>query len=554
MLASACTAAIFAAAVSIWGFIIYGYGDIRAQAEVVFFLGITMIACVFCLAPLPPAALSVTAIGVLPYTVFFSVVDGGRFRSVVVNLAVVSLSLVVTILRNYRQFARLVASQRALAVEHAKTLRLADENSRLANLDPLTGLPNRRLFILKLAECCADPAAVQVAIAFIDFDGFKNVNDDFGHQIGDQLIAEAANALASRLPAGALFARLGGDEFAALSAGPEAESKMLAFAATARECLREAVRIGTHLVHVGASIGVASVPAGGCDALELLRRADVAMYRVKTNGKDGVLLYVGEFDLERRRIAALSDEIRAGLANDEFEMHYQPIVEAATGEMFCIEALLRWPRRPGGPLGPDVFIPVAESEGLIHALGLFALRRACEEACAFGHINLNVNVSPAQFGDAGFEDEVAAVLAETGFPPSRLRLEVTEGYLIDNPARASAVISAVKNMGSSFVLDDFGTGYASIAYLQKYGFDAIKIDRSICSRICFDEKARVLVTGVVYLASGLDMTVTAEGVETPEQAQMLRLAGCQRLQGYLYSKPKPMKQLSLESALFAASA
>ena len=546
MRATTALAAALATLFTAWGFELYGYGDAYAQGLVVFFLGLTMIACTFCLTHLLPAALIVTAIGVGPYSVYFFLVDDGRFRAAAVNLLLVAIALVATILRNYTQFAHLVASQRALVAKHAETLHLADENSRLANLDALTSLPNRRKFIARLTDLCDDPAAEQVAMAFVDLDGFKNVNDDYGHEVGDKLIAFAARALADRIPEGALLARLGGDEFAVLVAGREAEAHMLAFGAAVRAALLQPAQIDGRAVRVGASIGVAAAPAGRCDAHELLRRADVAMYRVKSNGKGGVMLYDSALDQDRRRMTQLNDEIRAGLAANEFEVYYQPIVDARSHLVTSVEALLRWPRRPGGPLGPDVFIPVAEAEGLIDALGLFALRRACADLSPFDRVALSVNVSPAQFHDPEFERKVASILAETGFAARRLSLEVTEGYLIDNPERAAQAITALKDLGASVVLDDFGSGYTSIAYLQKYGFSAIKIDRSLSSRIGTDAKARVLVTGVVYLANGLDMPVTAEGVETEDQARLLRLAGCQNLQGFRYSRPKPIQQLIAE--------
>ena len=534
-------AALLAALFTIWGFIVYGYCDEMTKDPVVFFLGMTMISCTFGLTCLLPAALIVSVIGVAPYSSFFFFADHGRFRAMAVNLALVGLGLVLTILRNYRQFAHFVASQRELVDKHAETARLAEENDRLANLDALTGLPNRRRFIARLTQLCEDAQAGEVAMAFVDLDGFKNVNDDFGHEVGDKLILHAATAFAERVPSGGLLARLGGDEFAALISGPQAQTQMLAFGAAIRAGLKRAVPIGARAVRVGASVGVAA--AGGCDAHELLRRADVAMYQVKASGKGGVLLYAPEHDLDRRRQTLLNDEIRAGLARGEFEVHYQPIFDARTRKPTSAEALLRWPRRPGGPLGPDVFIPAAEAESLIDALGMFALRRACEDFSGVEGLSVGVNVSPAQFGDSEFESKVAAILADTGFPAARLSLELTEGYLIDNPDRAAEAIANLKAMGISVVLDDFGAGYTSIAYLQKYGFSAIKIDRSLASRIAVDDKARVLVTGVVYLANGLDMRVTAEGVETEEQAQLLRLAGCHDLQGFLYSRPKPLREL-----------
>jgi len=538
-------AALFTLLFGVWGLALHSYGDIYAKGQMVFGLGLTMMASAFCLTHLLPAALAVVTVGLAPYTMYFCFAEGGRYQSMVISLPLVALGLVAAIVRSYHQFASLLDSERALALKQAETMRLANENSRLANRDPLTGLANRRKFIARLTEVCGDAEAGEVAMAFVDLDGFKAVNDDCGHEAGDKVIAHVGKLLAELLPCSALLARLGGDEFAALVAGPRAEAAMLAFATAACAALRSAAPVGVRAARVGASIGVAAATAR-CDARELLRRADVAMYHVKAGGKDGVRRYEPALDCERRRLARLKDEIRAGLAAQEFEVHYQPIVDAHSGRANAVEALLRWPRRPGGPLGPDEFIPAAEAGGLVDAPGMFALRRACEDWLSLADVAVSVNVSPAQFRDPEFEYKVAAILGHTGFPAARLGLEVTEGYLIDDPERAAEAIANLKALGASVVLDDFGAGYTSIAYLQKYGFSAIKVDRSLVSRIALDEKARVLVTGVVYLANGLDMTVTAEGVETEEQARLLRLAGCQNLQGFHYSEPKPIGELAAE--------
>ncbi len=404
----------------LWGLTLYGFGDAAAKGQVVFFLGLTMIACVFCLTYLLPAALSVAAIGVVPTSLYFFFADDGQFRAAAVILALVALGLAKTIRRNHDQFVSLIDSQRALIAKHAETQRLADENSRLANMDSLTGLPNRRRFIARLVELFEDPTAGLIGMCFLDLDGFKNVNDDFGHEVGDRLIVHVAEAFAQKLPAGALLARLGGDEFAVLLAGPEAQAAMMEFGAAVRDGLQKPVSVGLRLVNVGASLGVAAAAAGRCDAHELMRRADVAMYQVKANGKGGVLLYEPGLDIDRRRLTHLSDEMRAGLARGEFELFYQPIVDARTHEITSLEALLRWPRRPAGPLGPDVFIAVAETAGLIDALGLFALRRACEDCGGFESVKVSVNISPAQFRDPDFEAKVAAILSETDFPAARL--------------------------------------------------------------------------------------------------------------------------------------
>jgi len=525
-----------------WGLTLFSYGDAYAQSQIVFFLALTMISCTFCLMHLRSAVMSVTLVGVVPFSVFFFFAEHGHFRAAAVNLALVSLGMIAILVVYNRDFANLVASRRSLLAKNAETLRLSDENLRLANHDSLSGLPNRRALMAQLDAWHGreHEEGALTAVLFVDLDGFKDVNDTYGHDTGDRLINIVAADFARLLPKGAMLARLGGDEFAALISDPDAEGMAKAFADAAVDLLARPIRIGERTIQVGASIGISCAAPGDCAAQELFRRADTAMYHVKGNGKAGVAVYAPELDAERKRQQDLEEQIRAGLDRREFEVFYHPIVDAATKQIVSVEALLRWPRRPGGAIGPDRFIPVAETSGLINPLGLFVLRQACRDFLRIEGLKISVNVSPAQFRDPDFEAKVAATLRETGFPVGRLELELTEGYLIDHPARAMTAISSLKAMGVSIALDDFGTGYTSIAYLQQYGFNRIKIDKSLAGRIAIDKKAGVLVAGAVYLANGLDMSVTAEGVETEEQAVMLRLAGCQCLQGYWHSEPKSL--------------
>jgi predicted signal transduction protein with EAL and GGDEF domain len=320
----------------------------------------------------------------------------------------------------------------------------------------------------------------------------------------------------------------------------DAERAARAFASGALTVLARPIRIGDRAVQIGASVGVCCTEADGCDAQELFRRADIAMYHVKANGKSGVRIYTPDLDLERQRQQDIEDQLRRALRADELDVVYQPIVGAAENRVVAVEALVRWPRRPEGELTPDQFVPVAERSGLINQLGLFVLRRACEDFLGVETIKVAVNVSPAQFRDPDFERAVMRTLLETGFSSARLELEVTEGYLIDHPQRAAAVIAFLKTLGVAVALDDFGAGYTSIAYLRKYGFDRIKLDKSLVDRVTIEKSTGVLVAGAIHMANALDMAVTAEGVETEEQAYVLGLAGCQRLQGFLFGRPMPL--------------
>ena len=540
-----------AVAFTVWGMTLFSYGDAYARSQIVFFLALSMIGCSFCLMHLRSAVLSVTLVGVVPFSIFFFFADEGHFRPAAVNLALVALGMIAILMTYNRDFANLVASRRSLLEKQEETQRLSDDNLRLANLDSLSGLPNRRALMSRLGEIHApdrEKGAV-TAVVFVDLDGFKDVNDAYGHETGDTLIKIVAGQFQRLTPQNAILARLGGDEFASLISDPNADELAKTFAMRAIALLEQPIKIGDRNIQVGASIGIACAVPGDCDSQELFRRADTAMYDVKANGKGGVKTYSPELDAERQRQQDLETQIRQGLREEEFEVHYQPIVDAATKAIVSVEALLRWPRRPEGAIGPDQFIPVAEASGLINPLGLFVLRRACEDFLNVEGLRLSVNVSPAQFRDPEFEAKVATILSETAFPAERLELELTEGYLIDHPQRAMTAISSLKGMGVSVALDDFGTGYTSIAYLQQYGFDRIKIDKSLAGQIGADKKAGVLVAGAIYLATGLDMAVTAEGVETEEQAALLRLAGCQCLQGFWYSAPKSLRDLLAQDLL-----
>ena len=415
---------------------------------------------------------------------------------------------------------------------------------RVALTDSLSGLPNRRALFERLQRIAALPGAQPATVAFIDLDGFKSVNDVHGHEAGDRLIGAVSTGLRGLLPAGAVLARLGGDEFAMLACGADADEAGRRFAADVLALFAKPFDIEQRPIQVNASIGLASADLKRSGISELVRRADTAMYHSKLTGKGRATWFEHAFDGERERRRAVERGIRAGLARGEFDVHYQPIVDAGSGAVTMVEALVRWPRRPEGPMSPGEFIPIAERSRLVHELGSVVLRRACLDILPLDGVRLSVNVSPVQFREPDFEERITAILAETGFPVARLELELTEGHLIEHPETASVMLGRLKAMGISLALDDFGTGYSSVGYLRRYRFDRIKIDRTLIERIETDRAAVAMLAATISIADALAMLVTAEGVENERQAELLRQAGCHDLQGYHFGAPRPIGLLA----------
>ncbi|MRS89029.1 EAL domain-containing protein [Enterobacteriaceae bacterium RIT714] len=414
---------------------------------------------------------------------------------------------------------------------------------RVARTDWLSHLPNRRALIEELERVSLRGDIDMKSVVFIDLDGFKDVNDIYGHDVGDELIVLIARALREHVPEGGMLARMGGDEFAMMTGGDRSQTQAMTFAGDVLAFLNTPVRLGERTIHISASIGIAGGTLIECTSSELFRRADIAMYHSKITGKGRITQYDAELNSAREQQLAIENEIRNGMERNEFDVWYQPIIDARSQKMTSVEALVRWPRRPAGELGPDKFISIAETSGLIYGLGQFVLRRACQDLQPFSDLKLSVNISPAQFRDPEFEDKVAHVIEITRFPANRLQLEVTETYVLENPERARAAIANLKALGIAVALDDFGTGYSSIGYLRRFNFDTIKIDKSLAGLVDNDEQAAALVSGTVRIASALGMAVVAEGVENEKQMKLLRLAGCDQLQGFWFSRPMPIEAI-----------
>ncbi len=426
---------------------------------------------------------------------------------------------------------------------HARLVSANARNRRLAKRDELTGLFNRRA-LSNLLEDVLVSQSRETAVIFMDLDGFKDVNDTYGHDIGDALLQEIAESLrAMSERAGATVARLGGDEFAVVVSGTDAAMKSDKIAQDMLEAVAAPFDLSGRRANVGVSMGLAT-SGPGIDATELMRQADVALYAAKNSGRMRICRYNRELDAvrtRRRKIAAL---LAKALQAGELEVHYQPIVGSKSLAITGVEALARWTTTNGEVVQPDEFISIAEEAGVIDQLGLFVLERACRDWTGWPDITVAVNLSPVQFRSPTLIDDVVSILAKTGFEPCRLELEVTEGYLIEHRERAQPVIGKLRQQGIRVVLDDFGSGYSSIGYLRQYEFDRLKIDRSLVTNVAVDETARSIIQAVAILARSLSLSLTAEGVEDEETARLLRLAGCDRLQGYCFGRPQPRANLA----------
>jgi diguanylate cyclase (GGDEF)-like protein/PAS domain S-box-containing protein len=418
----------------------------------------------------------------------------------------------------------------------------------MAHHDALTGLANRVLFLKSVDEALARMRRFgdHFNILVLDLDQFKAVNDTLGHPVGDMLLKEAAMRLRTCTRETDIVARLGGDEFAILQQvnGDQGDQ-----ARVLSERLLEAIRQpfdieGSKLV-VGTSIGVALAPQDGNSADHLLKNADLALYRAKSEGRRRWRLFDTGMEAAARARHALENDLRNAIWRDEFEIHYQTLVAAATREPCGAEALVRWRHPQHGLLSPDKFIPLAEETGLIVPLGEWILRRACLDAVAWpAHIKLAVNLSAIQFNSPGLEQTVASILAQTGLSPARLELEITESVLLENDEANLALLHALRKLGVAVVLDDFGTGYSSLSYLQKFPFDKLKIDRSFVSELTSRSDSAAIVCAISSLAKSLSIMTTAEGIETEAQLQLLRATGIDQMQGYLFSRPRPKAELN----------
>ena len=448
---------------------------------------------------------------------------------------VIGMSMIASLLEDEREASELASA----------------EISHLAYTDPLTGLPNRPLFMdhLILALAQAARSNQKVAVFFLDLDRFKDINDSLGHSTGDALLRSVADRIRRCVREGDTIARFGGDEFTLLIPRIDNVEDAAKIAQKIHETLKIPFMIADRELFVTTSIGITVYPVDGVDPETLVRNADSAMYRAKDSGRDNYQLYAPAMNARALERLALENTLRRALENDELVLHYQPLVSALTRQVVGFESLVRWQHPEQGLLSPAHFISTAEMSGLIVPIGLWILRTACMQAKLWQKrsdrdLYVAVNLSARQFQQPNLVDEVAAVLEETKLRPDLLELEITESNAMQNAEKTIYTLRELKALGVRIAMDDFGTGYSSLSYLKRFPIDTLKLDRSFVLDVTTDPSDAAIVSAVIAMAHSLKLHVVAEGVETEQQLDFLCSQNCDRIQGYFFSRPLPSEDLA----------
>jgi diguanylate cyclase (GGDEF)-like protein len=407
--------------------------------------------------------------------------------------------------------------------------------------DTLTGLPNRMLLNERLEHALTRVKRGEVvATHMLDLDHFKAVNDTLGHPVGDKLLQMVTERLRVLVRETDTIARMGGDEFAIVQVAIAQPTDATSLARRIIEVVSKPYEIEGHQIIIGTSVGIALGPADGLNPEQLIRNGDLALYRAKGDGRGTYCFFEQEMDAQMQARRALEYDLRKALVANEFELHYQPVVNLARNEITGFEALIRWRHPKDGLVPPGLFVPLAEEIGFMVPLGEWALREACKTAVKWpGELTISVNLSPSQFRSPGLVQTVSAALATSGLPARRLELEITEKALVGDSAATLATLYKLREAGVGIAMDDFGTGYSSLNYLQSFPFDRIKIDRSFILDILDGVGSLNIVRAVTAMAKGLGMTTIAEGVETQDQLDAVRSEGCTEMQGFLFSQAVP---------------
>ncbi len=531
-------AAILSTAFGGWGFVLMSFATPEQVFAIALYIFVGAIGCCYCLQALPAAARLVLLLGAAPVTARLLLSHDWYLFGIGVNFVLVA-ALIGKMLSSYHDgYIDMLNSRSEMLVEQARAQSAERRAQQLAYQDVLTELPNRRALSENLAGLRFLAPQRALALLVLDLDHFKAVNDVHGHHAGDELLQRVAACLTEILEGTGTAYRLGGDEFAITLDLDPAQSDLPEV--TAHRIVTKLAApfwIDGLVHHIGGSIGISLYPRDATDSETLMRRADIALYQAKSCGRSQYRMFERAMDAEIVRRSVLEQEFRRDLVQGAFRPYYQPIVHLESGDITGFEMLARWKRDDGTDVGPCEFIPIAEECGLVGELMLSLLEQACVDATAWGPgLTLSINVSPTQLKDRWLSEKILRVLTQTGLPPQRLKLEITENALIAEPAHAKLVVESLKNQGVLLALDDFGTGYSSIQHLRILPFDNVKIDRSFITGIEHDAEAHRMAVSIIHLAFNLGLSVVAEGVESAGVLAILKEIGCAEGQGYFFGR------------------
>ena len=529
-----------------WALMLYPYGDAYAQGQVAFCICLTVISCIFCLMHLRPAALLLTVVVIPPAAIFLIASGHPALAATAINMLLVAGAMVYVLIIYSRDFATMVNFQQQLVATHLETQRLSNENLRLANLDSLTDLPNRRLFFTKLEEALASAssAGLRFVVGLVDLDGFKAVNDVYGHTTGDRLLVEAGRRMLLACDESVFLARLGGDEFGVIVDAAWDDAAIIAFGARLCAVLDAPFNLPGVIAQVSGSIGFATYPEAGAGVEQLFERADYALYHAKQHARGRPIIFSTEQETKIRHFSNVEQSLRHADLESELALHFQPIFDVERGAVVMFEALARWDSPRLGRVPPDVFIRVAERSDLINRLTQTLLRKALAAALTWpSAVRLSFNLSVRDLISDDALMAIIGIIQNSGVAAGRIDLEVTETALMRDLDQSSKALRMLKALGIGISLDDFGTGYSSLSYVHRLPIDKIKIDRSFIGDIATDQSCRAIVKTMLDMCRNLELTCIIEGMETPEQAGILRGLGCTVMQGYLFGKPMPAQEV-----------
>ena len=546
-------AGIFGIAFTAWSLMLLPYGTPYEQAQVAFYMATTVVGCVFCLMHLRVAALLLLSIVILSFATFLVFTGSPVFIAMAVDMSLVGLALAFIIELYYRSFAGVVHTQRDLQASQEKTQRLSDENFRLAGIDSLTDLPNRRSFFASLRALSEQALATDGAfnVGLIDLDGFKQVNDIYGHASGDLVLQEVGARLLALAEPGIFFARLGGDEFGVLAQDRQSKDALLELGQRICDSLSQPYRVGGNIAELSGTIGWAAFPDAGKTVTQVFERADAAMYVGKESRRGTAVIFSTEHETRIRRSSLVTQELRHADLESELFLEFQPISDVVTRRTIGLEALGRWHNPRLGAVKPEEFIRIAERTELILRITEVLLHKALAEVPHWpSELYLSFNLSAIDISTSARARRLIDIVAASGVPPHRVSFEITETALTRDFEQARSALTMIKAAGCRVSLDDFGTGYSSLSYVHRLPFDSIKIDRSFMTDVDSNSASKKIVKSVLDLCKNLGLECVVEGLETSSQAEVVKALGARAVQGYLFSPP--MRSGAISSYLQSA--